>query len=123
MREVLAGIVNRIPSPVDTTTPEFTAGPSAWSYEESTKPNLAMKVMSARIALPGPACVVKLPDCLPADFAQKFATPEITGEGVGQRYLNVSMTEWRLMVRRLVRCGLAVGLPADACPPSLSGGV
>ena len=53
------------------------------------------KVMSARIALPDHACVVKLADWLPAGIAQKFATPENTGEGVGQRHFNMSMTEWR----------------------------
>ena len=75
-----------------------------------------MTVVSARIALRDPACVVKLADWLLAEIAQKFAVPETTGEKIGQRYLNVSMTEWRLMVRRLVRCGLAVGVPAKCVP-------
>ena len=99
MREVFAGIVNRIPSPLDTTALEFTAGPSAWSYEGSSKPNGAMIVMSARIALPDPACVVKLAFWLPAEIAQKFAMPETAGEEIGQRHVNLSMTEWRLVVR------------------------
>ena len=85
MREVLAGITNRTPSPLDTTTLKFTAAPSAWSYEGSTKPNGAMKGTSARIALPDPACVVKLADWLPAETAQKFVSTEPTGEEIGQR--------------------------------------
>ena len=123
MREILAGIIHRIPSPLDTSTLEFSAGPATWSYDGSTKPIGAMKVTSARIALPDPACVVKLADWLPEETARKFVTPEATGDDIGQRYFNVSMSEWRLVVRRMVRCGLATSLPADACPPVLSGGV
>ena len=123
MREILAGIIYRIPSPLDTSKLEFSAGPATWSYDGSTKPNGAMKVTSSRIALPDPACVVKLAGWLPEETARKFVTPEATGDDIGQRYFNVSMSEWRLVVRRMVRCGLATALPADACPPALSGGV
>ena len=49
----------------------------------------------------------------------KFVTPGATGDDIGQRYFNVSMTERRLVVRRMVRCGLATALPADACPPAV----
>ena len=72
---------------------------------------------------PDPACVVKLADWLPEETARKFVTPELTGNDIGPRYFNVSMSEWRLVVRRMIRCGLATALPADACPPVLSGGV
>ena len=118
-RRAAACVIYRIPSPLDTSTP----GPATWSYDGSTKPIGAMKVTSARIALPDPACVVKLADWLPEETARKFVTPEATGDDIGQRYFNVSMSEWRLVVRRMVRCGLATSLPADACPPVLSGRV
>ena len=123
MREILAGIIHRIPSPLNTSTLEFSAGPATWSYDGSCKPIGAMKVTSARIALPDLACVVKLADWLPEETARKFMTPEATGDDIGQRYFNVSMSEWRLVVRRMIRCGLATSLPANACPPVLSGGV
>ena len=64
-----------------------------------------------------------LTDLLPEETARKFVTPEATGDDIGQRYFNVSMSEWRLVVKRMIRCGLATALPADACPPVLSGGV
>ena len=123
MREVLAGIVNRIPSPLDTASLKFIAEPDSWSYAGSTKPSGAMKLVSARIALPDPACVINLADWLPEETAQRFVAPKATGEEIGPRFFNVSMTEWRLVVRRMVRCGLAAAFPADACPPALSGGV
>ena len=86
MREILAGIIHRIPSPLDTSTLEFSAGPATWSYDGSSKPIGALKVTSARIALPDPACVVKLADWLPEETARKFVTPESTGNDIGQRY-------------------------------------
>ena len=46
MREILAGIIHRIPSPLNTSTLEFSAGPSTWSYDGSCKPIGAMKVTS-----------------------------------------------------------------------------
>ena len=86
MREILAGIISRIPSPLDTSTLEFKAGTATWSYDGSTKPNGAMKVTSARIALPDPACVVKLADWLPEETARKFVAPGATGADIGQRH-------------------------------------
>ena len=110
------------PSPLDTTALVFSARPAAKSCEGSSKPVGALKVTSARIALPDLACVVKLSDWLPADIARKDATSECTGAEIGQRFFNVSLPEWRVVVRRLVRCGLAAALPATSCPPELSGG-
>ena len=47
--------INRIPSLLDTATLEFTARDRLRGYEESTKPNGAVKVTSARIADRAPA--------------------------------------------------------------------
>ena len=75
MREVLAGIINRIPSPLDTTTLEFTAGPSAWSYEGSTKPELCHESDVSANRTPKPclyrqACrLVACGDCSEVRFA------------------------------------------------------
>ena len=57
MREILVGIIHRILSPLDTSTLEFSAGPATWSYDGSSKPIGAMKVTSARIALPDPPAI------------------------------------------------------------------
>ena len=50
-------------------------------------------------------------------------TPETTGDDIGQRYFNVSLSERRLVVRCMIRYGLATSLPADACSLVLPGGV
>ena len=42
-----------------------------------------------------------LPIGLPEEIARKFVTPEATGD------------DMRLVVRRMVRCGLATSLPAE----------
>ena len=123
LREVLAGTIHRIPSPLETSTLEFSAGPAAWNYDGSTRPTGARKVTSARIALADPACVVKLSDWLAEETARIFVTTEATDDDVVRRYFNVSMSEWRMVVRRMARCGLATSLSADACPTVLSGRV
>ena len=65
LREILANIVNRVP-PLNFGSLQFSAGPAQWSYDGSARrPAGALRIQSARIALPDPACVVSLHDWLP----------------------------------------------------------
>ena len=66
LREVLASIVNCIPPSLSADSLRFSAGPAQWSYDGSAgRPEGALRIESARIALPDPACVVSLEDWLP----------------------------------------------------------
>ena len=86
------------------------------------RPAGALRIQSARIALPDPACVVSLEDWPPKSIAQSFNAPAATGEPVAPSFFIVSMHQWRSVVRGVVRCKLAVALPSDTCPIQLSGG-
>ena len=81
-----------------------------------------MRIESARIALPDPACVVFLDDWLPRSMAESFNSPAATDKPIAPKYFNVSMSQWRSVVRRMVRCKLAVALPSDTCSAQLAGG-
>ena len=112
LREVLANIVNRLPLSVNFGSLQFR--PAQWSDDGSARRSAgALRIRSARIALPDPACVLSLEDWLPRSIAQSFNSPSL---------FNVSMHQWRSVVQRMVRCNLAVALPRDTCPVQLSGG-
>ena len=59
-----------------------------------------------------------LDDWLPKSIAQPFNSPA----AIAPSFFNVSMHQWRSVVRRTVRCKLAVALPSDTCLVQLSGG-
>ena len=123
LREVLASIVNRSPPSLNLDSLHFSGGPAQWSYDVSARrPEGALRIESARIALPDPACVVSLEDWLPTSIAEAFNSPATTDQPIAPKYFNVSMNQWRSVVRRMVRCKLAVALPSDTCSPLLSGG-
>ena len=82
----------------------------------------ALRIQSARIVLLDPACAVTLDDWLPKSNAQSFNAPAVTDQPISLSFFNVSMHQWRSVVRRMVRCKLAVDLPSDTCPFQLSGG-
>ena len=113
LREVLANIVSRIPPSVNigliqcqacamelrrkcTSTCRGVAHPS------STKRNARSRLcrLSGRLATK-------------VDRSVKPIAPS---------FFNVSMHQWRSVVRRMVRCKLAVALPSDTCPVQWSGG-
>ena len=122
LREVFADFVNRVPPSLNFGSLHFSAGPAQWSYDGSARRLAgALRIQSARIAMPDPACVVSLEDWLPKSIAQSFSALAATGEPVAPSFFNVSMRQWRSVVRRMVRCNLAVALPSDTCPVQLSG--
>ena len=82
----------------------------------------ALRIQSARITLPDPACVVSLEDWLQNAIAQLFNSPAATDEPSGPSFFNVSTHQWRSVESRMVRHKLAVALPSDTCPVKLSGG-
>ena len=122
LREVLAYIVNRILLSINFGS-LFRAGPPQWNYEGRERRLAgALRIQSARIALPDPACVVSAKDWLPRSIAQSFNFPAVTDKPIAPKFFNVSVHQWRSVVRRMVRCKLAVALPSDTCPVRLTGG-
>ena len=113
LREVLENIVDRFPPPLNFGSFQFSAG---------RRPAGALRIQSARIALPDPACIVSPEDWLPKSIAQTFNSPAATDKPIAPSFFNVSMHQWRAMVRRMVKCGLAVALPRDTCSVRLAGG-
>ena len=59
---------------------------------------------------------------LPKAVAESFNSPTSTGKPIAPSFFNVSMHQWRSVVRRMVRCKLAVALPSDTCSVAFSGG-
>ena len=122
LRELLANIVNRIPPSLDFGSLQFSAGPAHWSYDGGPqRPAGALRIQSARIA-PDPACVVSLDDWPLKSIAHSVNSPAATGEPNAPSFFKVSMSQWRSVVRRMVRCKWAVALPSDTWPVQLSGG-
>ena len=66
--------------------------------------------------------MVSLEDWLPKSVAESFNSPAGTGKPIAPSFFNVSMPQWRSVLRRTVRCKLAVALPSDTCSVALSGG-
>ena len=98
---------------------QFSAAPGNWSCDVcGGRPAGALRIQPARIALPDPACVV----WLPKSVAHSFNSPEATDQPIAPSHFNVSLHEWRAVVRRMVRCTLAIALPRDTGPVQLSGG-
>ena len=127
LREVLTNIVNRVPPSLDFGSLRFSAGPAQWSYDGSARrPAGALRVQSARIALPGPAYVVSLDDWPPKAISQSFDSPAATDKPIAPSFFNVSMSpgeisihQWSSVVRRMVRCRCQQSLfPATPAPLS-----
>ena len=117
LREILANIVDRIPPSLNFGSLHFSARPAQWSYDGSMRqPAGALRIFSARIALPDPACVVSLDDWLTKSIDQSFNAPAATDQPISPSCFNVTVYQWRAVVRRMVRCKLAVTLPSDTVP-------
>ena len=119
---MLANIVNCVPPSLNFGSLQFSAGPAQWSNDGTARrPSGALRIRSG-IALPDPACVVSLDDWLPESIAQSFNSPAASGQPIAPSFFNVSMHQWRSVVRRMLRYKLAVALPRDTCPVRLAGG-
>ena len=124
LREIFPNVVNHIPPSLNFGPLRFSAGPMQWGYDGSARrPAGATSIQSARIALPDPASVVSLSDWLPKSMAQSFNAPAATDKPIAPKFFNVSVRQWRAVVRRMVRSKLAVALPGDTCSIQLAGGV
>ena len=122
-RELLANTVSCVPPSLNVGALQFSAGPGHWSYEGCVgRPAGALRIQSARVALPDPACVVSLEDRLPKSIAQSFNSPEATDQPIAPSCFKVFLHEWRAVVRRMVRRKMAVALPSDTGPVQLAGG-
>ena len=80
------------------------------------RPAGALRIESARIVLPDPACVITLDDWLPESIVQSLIAPAAPDQPISPSVFNVSMHQWRSVVRRMVRCKLAIALPSDTAP-------
>ena len=120
LRDVLANIVHRIPPSLNFDSLFFSAGPAQWSYDGTAR-QPPLRIQSARIALPDPRLFRLL-----GRLVTKVDRPVIQLSRCHRRthcakLFNVSMHQWRPVVRRMVRCKLAVALPGDTCSVQLSG--
>ena len=123
LQEIFANIVNCIPLFQNFGSLHFSAGPAQWSCD-GTGPRAAgaLRILTARTALPDPACVITLDDWLPRSIVQSFNDHAATDQPNSSSFFNGSMHQWRSVVRRMVRCKLAVALPSDAEPVRVAAG-
>ena len=121
LRELLANIVNRIPLSLNYGSLQFSAGPAQWQ-RPSTCRSVACSFCTdcaARSRL----CRVSGRLATKVDRSFFEVTSSHRGAHRAKLFLfNVSMSQWRSVVRRMVRCKLAVALPSDTCCVQLSGG-
>ena len=99
LRGVLASIVSCIALSLNFGSLQSSAGPAQWSYDGGRRPTcgcVAHPFSSYRIARLG-LCRVSLNGWLPNSIAR-------TDEPIAPRFFNVSVHEWRTVVRRMVRC-------------------
>ena len=82
LQELLAVVLGAFHRFFNSSTEQpFLAGPTSWSYDLGrAQPTGALKTLSARIASPGPACVLRVDGSLPARMASKFNKPGQTNE-------------------------------------------
>ena len=92
---LFAIIVNRVPPSLDFGSLRFSARPAHWSYDGSARrPAEALRIQSARIALPDPACVVSLDEW-------HYASVEIGDSSYGE--MQVGSRSARRHVSRAVK--------------------
>ena len=83
----------------------------------------SMPFVSDRLALPDSAAVVKLRPWLSGPTSEAWESPgTLDPESARKAYFAASHREWRKVVRRMVRCGLARSLPANTLPPRCAAG-
>ena len=112
---ILANIVDRIPPSLKFGSLHFSAGPAQWSYDGSA---------SACWSITHYCCTYCPAESglLPKSIAQSFNAPVATDQPFSPSNFNVTMHQWRSVVRRMVRCKLTVALPSGTCHLKLSGG-
>ena len=82
-----------------------------------------MPSVSDRLALPDSAAVVKLRPWLSGPTAEAWESPgTLDLENAPKAHFAASQREWRKVVRRMVRYGLARSLPANTLPPRCAAG-
>ena len=83
----------------------------------------SMPFVSDRLALPDSAAVVKLRPWLSGPTAEAWENPgTFDPESAPKAHFAASQREWRKVVRRMVRCGLARSLPGNTLPPRCAAG-
>ena len=97
--------------------------PESWAYGRSTSETTAKDIVSARISFLARAAILPLLDWLLSRVAHDCCNPEDPDAlGDDSSFSSLTQQQWRVCVRRMLRCGLACMLPPSSLVPRLASG-